>query len=120
MGEFTFFRFSVNCTGQDMELVHTKTAGAAAADPITGGGGGGGGGGGSGAGTEVEMAIRFGSLPTLDDGGRAYTPPFPISTRAVSVTKTLRPPIIYRKKRSHQVEKWSRVRPWPAGFWTAW
>lgn len=106
VGEFTFFRFTVNCSGQDMELMLTKnstftaTSGSSSRDgpdapaddagtitgnstegdngtsSVGGGGGGnggggdsGGGGGGGGTGSEVEVAIQYGALPTLDDGG---------------------------------------------------
>ena len=64
-GEFTFFRFSVNCSGQDMQLVLTKKSSSgngttetysSEADS-------------RGTGSEVELAMQFGALPTVDDGG---------------------------------------------------
>ena len=97
VGEFTFFRFSVNCTGQDMELLLTKktssssaaaagteTADTAAAAPAAASTAAdeddadatadetatpGSTGTSTSTGSEVELAIQFGALPTLDDGG---------------------------------------------------
>ena len=58
LGEFTFFTFRVNCTGQDASIVFTKRQ--PGDENATSSGG---------TGTEVELAVRHGSIPTLDDGG---------------------------------------------------